>query len=127
MQLKAKLANMITLFVARFNLPALSLDFVECLSRYVPTDAETRALRDAESAVLLEGSSLCPEDHFMLLFGRVKRLKQRLEILCLLGNFTDMFTQFSPVHASSIYLLAFLCNASSCVNDQRNQTLRCNS
>uniref|UniRef100_UPI00358F7C6A formin-like protein 2 n=2 Tax=Myxine glutinosa TaxID=7769 RepID=UPI00358F7C6A len=89
-------AEQICQAVQTFNLPTLSLDFVECLSRFVPTDSETRTLRDAESAALLDGSSLCPEDHFMLLFGRVKRLKQRLDILSLLGNFTDMFTQFSP-------------------------------
>ncbi|NXX74730.1 FMNL3 protein, partial [Urocolius indicus] len=79
-----------------FDLATLPVDFVECLMRFVPTEAEAKALRqwERERKPLEE---LADEDRFMLQFSKVERLPQRMAIMAFLGNFNDNIQMLTPV------------------------------
>ncbi|NXX48385.1 FMNL3 protein, partial [Tricholaema leucomelas] len=79
-----------------FDLATLPVDFVECLMRFVPTEAEAKALRqyERERKPLEE---LAAEDRFMLHFSKVERLPQRMAIMAFLGNFADNIQMLTPV------------------------------
>ena len=79
-----------------FDLATLPVDFVECLMRFVPTEAEVKALRqyERERKPLEE---LSAEDRFMLHFSKVERLPQRMAIMAFLGNFADNLQMLTPV------------------------------
>uniref|UniRef100_A0A8V1AAE0 Formin-like protein 3 n=1 Tax=Gallus gallus TaxID=9031 RepID=A0A8V1AAE0_CHICK len=86
-----------------FDLATLPVDFVECLMRFVPTEAEVKALRqyERERKPLEE---LSAEDRFMLHFSKVERLPQRMAIMAFLGNFADnlqMLTKLNAIIAAS--------------------------
>ncbi|XP_068266492.1 formin-like protein 3 isoform X4 [Nyctibius grandis] len=78
-----------------FDLATLPVDFVECLVRFVPTEAEAKALRrwERERKPLEE---LADEDRFMLLFSKVERLPQRMAIMAFLGNFGETLQMLTP-------------------------------
>uniref|UniRef100_A0A669QR87 Formin like 3 n=1 Tax=Phasianus colchicus TaxID=9054 RepID=A0A669QR87_PHACC len=78
-----------------FDLAALPVDFVECLMRFVPTEAEVKALRqyERERRALDE---LSAEDRFMLHFSKVERLPQRMAVMAFLGNFADNLQMLTP-------------------------------
>ncbi|KAM6308076.1 formin-like protein 3 [Podargus strigoides] len=78
-----------------FDLATVPVDFVECLMRFVPTEAEARALRqyERERKALEE---LADEDRFMLHFSKVERLPQRMAIMAFLGNFAENLQMLTP-------------------------------
>ncbi|KAM6330802.1 formin-like protein 3 isoform 2-T2 [Alca torda] len=78
-----------------FDLATLPVDFVECLMRFLPTEAETKALRqyERERKPLEE---LADEDRFMLQFSKVERLPQRMAIMAFLGNFAENLQMLTP-------------------------------
>ncbi|XP_025898598.1 formin-like protein 3 [Nothoprocta perdicaria] len=78
-----------------FDLATLPVDFVECLMRFVPTEAEAKALRqyERERKPLEE---LAAEDRFMLHFCKVERLPQRMAIMAFLGNFAENVQMLTP-------------------------------
>lgn len=80
----------------RFDLATLPVDFVECLMRFLPTEAEAKALRqyERERKPLEE---LADEDRFMLQFSKVERLPQRMAIMAFLGNFAENLQMLTPV------------------------------
>ncbi|KAK1876066.1 Formin-like protein 2 [Dissostichus eleginoides] len=70
-----------------FDLRTVRVDFVECLMRFLPTEAEVKLLRQYErDRKPLE--ALSDEDRFMMQFSRIERLNQRMTILTFMGNFT---------------------------------------
>ncbi|XP_075407845.1 formin-like protein 3 isoform X5 [Tenrec ecaudatus] len=78
-----------------FDLQTLPVDFVECLMRFLPTEAEVKVLRqyERERQPLEE---LAAEDRFMLLFSKVERLTQRMAGMAFLGNFQDNLQMLTP-------------------------------
>ncbi|XP_064257155.1 formin-like protein 3 isoform X3 [Passer domesticus] len=78
-----------------FDLTTLPVDFVECLMRFLPTEAEAKALRqyERERKPLEE---LADEDRFMLQFSKVERLPQRMAIMAFLGNFAENIQMLTP-------------------------------
>ncbi|NXW87046.1 FMNL3 protein, partial [Alopecoenas beccarii] len=81
-----------------FDLTTLPVDFVECLMRFLPTEAEAKALRqyERERKPLEE---LADEDRFMLQFSKVERLPQRMAIMAFLGNFAENLQMLTPVRS----------------------------
>uniref|UniRef100_A0A8C9MDR5 Formin like 3 n=1 Tax=Panthera tigris altaica TaxID=74533 RepID=A0A8C9MDR5_PANTA len=78
-----------------FDLQTLPVDFVECLMRFLPTEAEVKLLRQEErERQPLE--ELAAEDRFMLLFSKVERLTQRMAGMAFLGNFQDNLQMLTP-------------------------------
>lgn len=82
-----------------FDLRTLRVDFVECLMRFLPTEAELKLLRQYERERRpLE--DLSHEDAFMLQFSRIERLNQRMSIMIFMGNFNDNVQMLTPqLHA----------------------------
>ncbi|XP_010856373.1 PREDICTED: formin-like protein 3 [Bison bison bison] len=87
-----------------FDLQTLPVDFVECLMRFLPTEAEVKLLRqyERERQPLEE---LTAEDRFMLLFSKVERLTQRMAGMAFLGNFQDNLQMLTPqLNSQEIFL-----------------------
>uniref|UniRef100_A0A4W4HNS7 Formin-like protein 3 n=1 Tax=Electrophorus electricus TaxID=8005 RepID=A0A4W4HNS7_ELEEL len=81
--------------IQTFDLKALPVDFVECLMRFLPTEAESKLLRQYERERRpLE--QLAEEDRFMLLFSKIERLTQRMSIITFVGNFADNISMLTP-------------------------------
>lgn len=81
--------------VFRFDLKALPVDFVECLMRFLPTETEVKALRQYERE-RRPLDQLAEEDRFMLLFSKIERLTQRMNIITFIGNFSDNVAMLTP-------------------------------
>lgn len=79
----------------RFDLKALPVDFVECLMRFLPTDAEVKVLRQYERE-RRPLDQLAEEDRFMLFFSKIERLTQRMNIITFVGNFADNVNMLTP-------------------------------
>lgn len=79
----------------RFDLKALPVDFVECLMRFLPTELEVKALRQYERE-RRPLDQLAEEDRFMLLFSKIERLTQRMNIITFVGNFSDNVGMLTP-------------------------------
>ncbi|KAI4791983.1 hypothetical protein KUCAC02_033685 [Chaenocephalus aceratus] len=79
--------------------PDVRVDFVECLMRFLPTEAEVKLLRQYEKdRKPLE--ALSDEDRFMMQFSRIERLNQRMTILTFMGNFSENLQMLTPqLHA----------------------------
>lgn len=99
----------------RYDLQTLPVDFVECLMRFLPTEAEVKLLRqyERERQPLEE---LAAEDRFMLLFSKVERLTQRMAGMAFLGNFQDNLQMLTPVgphpsHSSAAPSLPSTCRS----------------
>lgn len=83
----------------RFDLRTTRVDFVECLMRFLPTEAEMKLLRQYErDRKPLE--ALSDEDRFMMQFSRIERLNQRMSIMIFMGNFSDNVQMLTPVRAT---------------------------
>ncbi|KAI1891105.1 hypothetical protein AGOR_G00160520 [Albula goreensis] len=68
--------------IQTFDLKALPVDFVKLLRGY---ERERRPL-----------DQLAEEDRFMLHFGKIERLTQRMSIITFVGNFTDNIDMLTP-------------------------------
>ncbi|XP_067299365.1 formin-like protein 2 isoform X3 [Pseudorasbora parva] len=85
--------------IQMFDLRTLPVDFVECLMRFIPTEAELKVLRQYEKERKpLE--NLTDEDRFMIHFSKIERLMQKMTIMAFLGNFTENVQMLTPqLHA----------------------------
>ncbi|XP_053273251.1 formin-like protein 2 [Pleuronectes platessa] len=82
-----------------FDLRTVRMDFVECLMRFLPTEAEVKTLRQYERD-RKPVEALSDEDRFMMQFSRIERLNQRMNIITFMGNFTDNVQMLTPqLHA----------------------------
>ncbi|KAJ8265673.1 hypothetical protein COCON_G00147720 [Conger conger] len=81
--------------IQTFDLKALPVDFVECLTRFLPTEAESKMMRQYERD-RRPLDQLAEEDRFMLLFSRIERLTQRMSIITFVGNFSDSINMLTP-------------------------------
>nr|XP_032807597.1 formin-like protein 3 isoform X2 [Petromyzon marinus] len=93
--------------IEKLHVGRLPLDFVESLTRLVPTEVEGRRLRQYEREGRPLGA-LPPEERFMLRLSAVARLPQRLAALAFMGNFSDsasrLLPQLNAVIAASLSL-----------------------
>lgn len=74
----------------------MSIDFLELLLHFIPSDYELKLLVNYEK----DGrpmEELADEDKFILNFGRIPRLQQRLNTLTFMGNFPDTVKSLQPV------------------------------
>ncbi|XP_067385687.1 formin-like protein 3 isoform X2 [Emydura macquarii macquarii] len=78
-----------------FDLQTLPVDFVECLMRFLPTEAEVKLLRQYERERKAP-EELAAEDRFMLHFSKVERLAQRMAVMAFLGNFHENLQMLTP-------------------------------
>uniref|UniRef100_A0A668AEM4 Formin like 1 n=1 Tax=Myripristis murdjan TaxID=586833 RepID=A0A668AEM4_9TELE len=72
-----------------------TLDFLELLERFIPSDFEMKLLLNYEK----EGrpiDEMCDEDQFMLRFGKIPRLTQRINVLTFMGNFPETVKRLQP-------------------------------
>ncbi|CAM4678992.1 unnamed protein product [Leuciscus chuanchicus] len=81
--------------IQTFDLKALPVDFVECLMRFLPTDAESKLMRQYERE-RRPLDQLAEEDRFMLFFSKIERLTQRMSIITFVGNFSDNVNMLTP-------------------------------
>uniref|UniRef100_A0A8C5FZU4 Formin-like protein 2 n=1 Tax=Gouania willdenowi TaxID=441366 RepID=A0A8C5FZU4_GOUWI len=95
----AQSSEVICRAIHTFDLRTVRVDFVECLTRFLPTEAEVKMLRQYErDRKPLE--ALSDEDRFMMQFSRIERLSQRMSIMTFMGNFTDNLQMLTPqLHA----------------------------
>ncbi|KAK5615510.1 hypothetical protein CRENBAI_026430 [Crenichthys baileyi] len=86
--------------IETYNQQALSLDFLELLERFIPTEYEMKLIQTYES----EGRSLdelSEEERFMVRFGKIPRLSQRISTLTFMGNFPESVQSIQP-HLNAI-------------------------
>uniref|UniRef100_A0A670J0C1 Formin like 1 n=1 Tax=Podarcis muralis TaxID=64176 RepID=A0A670J0C1_PODMU len=92
-----------------YDLQSLSLDFLELLMRFIPTEYELTVIRkyEKEQRPLDE---LSDEDQFMIKFSKIPRLAERMNIMTFLGNFGDtvqlLLPQLNSIIAASMSLKA---------------------
>lgn len=63
--------------------------------RFLPTEMEVKALRQYERE-RRPLDQLTEEDRFMLLFSKIERLTQRMNIITFVGNFSDNISMLTP-------------------------------
>lgn len=74
---------------------SLSLDFLELLERFIPSEYEMKLLQNYEK----EGrplEDLSEEDRFISRFGKIPRLSQRINTLTFMGNFPESIKRLQP-------------------------------
>ncbi|KAF7661661.1 hypothetical protein LDENG_00256450 [Lucifuga dentata] len=74
--------------IETYDQRALSVDFLELLEHFIPSDFELKLLRNYKK----DGRSLeelTKEDQFMIHFGKIPRLSQRINTLTFMGNFPE--------------------------------------
>ncbi|KAJ3586107.1 hypothetical protein NHX12_012508 [Muraenolepis orangiensis] len=81
--------------IEKFDLKALPVDFVECLMRFLPTESEVKVMRQYERE-RRPLDQLAEEDRFMMLFSKIERLTQRMNIITFVGNFADSIAMLTP-------------------------------
>ncbi|KAJ4934435.1 hypothetical protein JOQ06_007230 [Pogonophryne albipinna] len=81
--------------IEKFDLKALPVDFVECLMRFLPTETEVKVMRQYERE-RRPLDQLTEEDRFMLLFSKIERLTQRMNIITFVGNFSENLNMLTP-------------------------------
>uniref|UniRef100_A0A8C9RD75 Formin-like 3 n=1 Tax=Scleropages formosus TaxID=113540 RepID=A0A8C9RD75_SCLFO len=91
----AKSTEEICKAIQTFDLKALPVDFVECLMRFLPTEAESKVLKQYERD-RRPLDQLAEEDRFMLHFSKIERLTQRMTIITFVGNFTENVNMLTP-------------------------------
>ncbi|XP_035514262.1 formin-like protein 1 [Morone saxatilis] len=81
--------------IETYNQRALSLDFLELLERFIPTEYEMKLIHnyDCEGRPLDE---LSEEDRFMVRFSKIPRLSQRISTLTFMGNFPESVQLIQP-------------------------------
>ncbi|XP_061448168.1 formin-like protein 1 isoform X2 [Rhineura floridana] len=95
--------------IQAYDLQSLSLDFLELLMRFIPTEYELTLIRkyEKEQRPLDE---LSDEDQFMIKFSRIPRLTERMNIMTFLGNFGDtvqlLLPQLNSIIAASMSVKA---------------------
>ncbi|XP_036196912.1 formin-like protein 1 isoform X3 [Myotis myotis] len=98
-------ADRICQAIETYDLQALSLDFLELLTRFLPTEYERTLIArfEREQRPMEE---LSEEDQFMLRFSRIPRLQERMAALTFMGNFPDtvqlLMPQLNAVIAASM-------------------------
>ncbi|XP_067412360.1 formin-like protein 1 isoform X2 [Emydura macquarii macquarii] len=91
--------------IQTYDLQSLSLDFLELLQRFLPTEYELTLIRkyEKEQRPLEE---LSDEDVFMIKFSKIPRLAERMNIMTFLGNFSDtaqlLMPQLNAIIAASM-------------------------
>ncbi|KAM4844483.1 formin-like protein 1 isoform 2-T2 [Thomomys bottae] len=88
-------ADCICQAIEMYDLQALGLDFLELLTRFLPTEYE-RTLMDRFEREQRPMEELSEEDRFMLRFSRIPRLSERMATLTFLGNFPDTAQMLTP-------------------------------
>uniref|UniRef100_A0A674BRY4 Formin like 1 n=1 Tax=Salmo trutta TaxID=8032 RepID=A0A674BRY4_SALTR len=81
--------------IETYNQEALSLDFLELLERFIPSEYEVKLIQNYER----DGrplDELPKEDHFMVRFGKIPRLAQRISTLTFMGNFPESIQLIQP-------------------------------
>ncbi|KAF3853978.1 hypothetical protein F7725_014666 [Dissostichus mawsoni] len=81
--------------IETYNQRALSLDFLELLERFIPTEYEMKLIHNYEC----EGrplDELSEEDRFMVRFSKIPRLSQRISTLTFMGNFPESVQLIQP-------------------------------
>lgn len=82
----------------RYDQQALSLDFLELLLRFLPTEYERTLIgkfeRDQQPP-----EELSDEDQFMIRFSKIPRLAERMNVMIFLGSFGDTAQLLTPVSA----------------------------
>ncbi|XP_006833586.1 PREDICTED: formin-like protein 1 [Chrysochloris asiatica] len=88
-------ADRICQAIETYDLQALGLDFLELLTRFLPTEYERSLIArfEREQRPIQE---LSDEDRFMLRFSRIPRLPERMATLTFLGNFPDTTQMLMP-------------------------------
>uniref|UniRef100_A0A674BPI2 Formin like 1 n=1 Tax=Salmo trutta TaxID=8032 RepID=A0A674BPI2_SALTR len=72
-----------------------TLDFLELLERFIPSEYEVKLIQNYER----DGrplDELPKEDHFMVRFGKIPRLAQRISTLTFMGNFPESIQLIQP-------------------------------
>ncbi|XP_064030760.1 formin-like protein 1 isoform X2 [Pogoniulus pusillus] len=93
--------------IETYDQQALSLDFLELLLRFLPTEYERTLLgrfeREQQAA-----AELSEEDQFMMRFSKIPRLAERMNVLIFLGSFADtaqlLMPQLNAIIAASMSL-----------------------
>uniref|UniRef100_A0A286XYP0 Formin like 1 n=1 Tax=Cavia porcellus TaxID=10141 RepID=A0A286XYP0_CAVPO len=98
-------ADRICQAIETYDLQALGLDFLELLTRFLPTEYERSLIaRFEQERQPLE--QLSEEDQFMLRFSRIPRLPERMATLTFLGSFPDtaqlLMPQLNAIIAASM-------------------------
>uniref|UniRef100_A0A7N6AMW9 Formin-like 1a n=1 Tax=Anabas testudineus TaxID=64144 RepID=A0A7N6AMW9_ANATE len=81
--------------IETYDQQALSLDFLELLEHFIPSDFEMKLLLNYEK----DGrplEELTDEDRFILRFGKIPRLSQRINTLTFMGNFPETVKRLQP-------------------------------
>uniref|UniRef100_A0A8B9YMU7 Formin like 1 n=1 Tax=Bos mutus grunniens TaxID=30521 RepID=A0A8B9YMU7_BOSMU len=88
-------ADRICQAIETYDLQTLGLDFLELLTRFLPTEYERSLITrfEREQRPIEE---LSEEDRFMLRFSRIPRLPERMNTLTFLGNFPDTAQMLMP-------------------------------
>ncbi|XP_029533616.1 formin-like protein 2 isoform X1 [Oncorhynchus nerka] len=82
-----------------FDLRTLSVDYVECLMRFLPTENEVKIMRQYEKE-RKPVEALTDEDRFMMHFSKIERLMQKMTIMAFIGNFCESIQMLTPqLHA----------------------------
>ncbi|XP_073695334.1 formin-like protein 1 [Garra rufa] len=87
--------NDICTAIEKYDQQSLSLDFLELLERFIPSEFEMKLLQNYEK----EGrplEDLSDEDRFMCRFGKIPRLAQRINTLTFMGNFPESMKRLQP-------------------------------
>ncbi|NWY60927.1 FMNL1 protein, partial [Chionis minor] len=93
--------------IETYDQQALSLDFLELLLRFLPTEYEQMLIGkfEREQQPLEE---LSDEDQFMIRFSKIPRLSERMNVMIFLGNFNDtaqlLMPQLNAIIAASMSL-----------------------
>ncbi|KAL6044558.1 hypothetical protein STEG23_035186 [Scotinomys teguina] len=98
-------ADRICQAIETYDLQTLSLDFLELLTRFLPTEYERSLIARFEKDQR-PMEELSEEDRFMLRFSRIQRLPERMNTLTFLGNFPDtaqlLMPQLNAIIAASM-------------------------
>ncbi|XP_061906020.1 formin-like protein 3 isoform X3 [Entelurus aequoreus] len=81
--------------IEMYDQQSLSIDFLELLEHFIPSDFEMKLLLNYEK----EGrplNELTDEDRFILDFGKIPRLSQRINTLTFMGNFPESVKRLQP-------------------------------
>ncbi|KAI1896503.1 hypothetical protein AGOR_G00095450 [Albula goreensis] len=88
-------ASEICTAIESYNQESLSLDFLELLERFIPSEYEIKLIQNYER----DGrplDELSEEDRFMMRFGKIPHLAQRISTLTFMGNFPDSVQMIQP-------------------------------
>ncbi|KAM6905547.1 formin-like protein 1 [Xenentodon cancila] len=81
--------------IETYDQKSLSIDFLELLEHFIPSDFEKKLLVNYEK----DGrplEELTDEDQFILRFGKIPRLSQRISTLTFMGNFPETVKRLQP-------------------------------